>query len=62
MRLIKQGITMGKFKTKAIVVYSDISKHIQRGIIRNIQNPCVALTYSEPWYIQNLSRALCGNS
>ena len=56
---------MGKYKTKAVVAYSDTSKHIQPGIIRRIQaysEPRVTLTYSEPWYIQNLGRALCENS
>ena len=62
----RQGITMGKYKTKAIQAdlgilthipaYSDISRHIQRDIIRHIQvysESCVTLTYSEPWQIQN---------
>ena len=43
---------MGKYKTKATVAYSDISKHIQPGIIMRIQaysEPLVTLTYSEPW-------------
>ena len=53
---------MGKYKTKAIQAdlgifthipaYSDISRHIQPDIIRHIQaEPCVTLTYSEPWQI-----------
>ena len=62
----RQGITMGKYKTKAIQAdfgifthipaYSDISRHIQPDIIRHIEaysKPCVTLTYSEPWHIQN---------
>ena len=57
---------MGKYKTKTIradlgilthiPAYSDISTHIQPDIIRHIQaysEPCVTLTYSEPWQIQN---------
>ena len=62
----RQGITMRKYKTKAIEAdfgifthipaYSDISRHIQPDIIRHIEaysKPCVTLTYSEPWHIQN---------
>ena len=40
-----------------ILAYSDISLRIQPDIIRHIQaysEPCVTLTYSEPWYMQNL--------
>ena len=57
---------MGKYKRKTIradlgilthiPAYSDISRHIQPDIIRHIQaysEPCVTLTYSEPWQIQN---------
>ena len=64
-----QGITMGKYKTKAIQTnldifthipaYSDISRYIQSDIIRHIQEywePCVTMTYSEPWQIQNQTR------
>ena len=60
---------MGKYKTKTIradlgilthiPAYSDISTHIQPDIIRHIQaysEPCVTLTYSEPWQIQNQTR------
>ena len=39
---------MEKYKTKAIVAYSDISNHIQPRIIRHIQvysERCVTLTY-----------------
>ena len=57
---------MGKYKTKAtqadlgifvhITAYLDRSRHIQSDIIRHIQvysEPCVTLTYSEQWLIQN---------
>ena len=59
---------MRKYKTKVIradlgifthiLAYSDISRYIQRSIIKHIQThlePCVTLTYSEPkpWYIHN---------
>ena len=54
---LQWGITMGKYKTKAIQTdlgiltyipaYSDISRHIQSDIIRHIQE------YWEPWHIQN---------
>ena len=60
---------MGKYKTKTIradlgilthiPAYSDISTHIQPDIIRHIQaysEPCVTLTYSEPWQIHNQMR------
>ena len=42
-----------------IPAYSDISRHIQPGIIRHIQansEHCVTLTYSEPSYIQKLGK------
>ena len=65
----RQGTTMGKYKTKAIQAdlgifthipgYSNISRHIQRDIIRHIQvysESCVTRTYSEPWQIQNQTR------
>ena len=60
---------MGKYKTKAIhadldiftdiPAYSDIPRHIQPDIASHNQaysgtfKPCVTLTYSEPWHIQN---------
>ena len=60
---------MGKYKIKAIqtdlgtfthiLAYSDISRRIQPDIIRHIQTysePCLTLTYSETWYIQNLGK------
>ena len=69
MPSLRQGITMVKYKTKAIQAdlgilthipaYSDISRHIQRDIIRHIHiysESCVTLTYSGPWKIQNQTR------
>ena len=60
---------MVKYKTKAIhadldiftdiPAYSDIPRYIQPGIASHNQaysgiiKPCVTLTYSEPWYIQD---------
>ena len=39
-----------------IAAFSDRFRHIQSDIIRHIQaysEPCITLTYSEPWQIQN---------
>ena len=57
---------MGKYKTKAIEAnlgiltnipsHSNISRHVQLGIIKHIQiyaEPCVTLIFSEPWQYQN---------
>ena len=49
---------MSKCKTKAIQTALGTFRHTQAytGIIHHIQahsEPCVTLTYLEPWYIQN---------
>ena len=70
MRSSGQGITIGKYKAKAIQtdmgIFThisaslDMSMHIQPDIIRHIQDPVNpnifrTLVYSEPWQIQNPS-------
>ena len=67
----RQGITKGKYKTKAIQgsgrfrhihAYSGISRHIQAYLARHNQaysgifRTLCTLTYSEPWYIQNTGK------
>ena len=44
----RQGITMGKCKTKAIQTDLGTFRHSQA-----YSKPCANLAYSEPWYIQN---------
>ena len=66
---VDKGLQWGNIKQKVIQAdlrifthipaYSDISRHIQPDIIRHVQaysGPCVTLTNSEPWQIQNQTR------